>query len=348
MRQANTGKSDSAPGLQNGKQWRIVEFARLALAALAALVVGMPSALAQKPAGYPARLVRVIVPYSPGIGVDTLARVIAAKLTERIGQAVIVENKAGASGLIGTEMAARAAPDGYTLVMAVNSLVITASTRSVPFDPIRDFAPVIKIGAGAFLLTIHASLPVRDVNELIAYARARSGKVNYGTPGAGTPAHLATELFKQQAGVDLFHVPYKGMPPSVIGHVNGDVLVMIAPLEMVRPHVAAGRLKVLATTGAQRSPSLPDLPTIAELGYPNVSLDLWYGLLAPAGTPHGIVAWLNAEVTKLLALPEVLEILRKQEIAASPGTPAEFGMLIRDDLAKWKKVVATTHIRIED
>lgn len=348
MRQTNTRLRNGTSARHHGGGWRFIKSAQLASAALVALVLVMPCALAQKPAGYPARLVRIIVPYSPGIGVDTVARVIAAKLAERSGQAVIVENKAGASGLIGTEMAARAAPDGHTLVMAVNTLVITASTRPVPFDPVRDFAPVIKIGTGAFLLTIHPSLPARDLNELIAHAKSRPGKVNYGSSGAGTPAHLATELLKQQAGIDLFHVPYKGLPPSVIGHVNGDVAVMIAPLEMVRPHIATGRVKAVAATGAQRSPLLPDLPTITELGYPNVSLDLWYGLLAPAGTPPAIIAWLNAEVGQLLGLAEIQEVLRKQSVVASPGTPVEFGALIRDDLAKWKKLAATTNIRFED
>ena len=319
----------------------------VATGALTTLLLAQP-ALAQKPAGYPARLVRIVVPYSPGIGVDIAARTIGPKLSERIGQPVIVENKPGASSLIGTEFVARAAPDGYTLGMAVNTLVITASTRTVPFDPLRDFAPIIKIGSGAFLLTVHPSLPAGNLNELIAYARARPGKVNYGTPGAGTPAHLATELLKQLAGIDLFHVPYKGMPPSVLGHASGDVAFMITPMEMARPHLASGKLKALATAGARRNAEFPDLPTVAELGYPGFSLDLWYAMLAPAGTPPAIVAWLNAEITQLLAQPEVLAVLKRQGIEASPGTPAELGALIRDDLAKWKKVVATANIRVED
>ena len=191
-------------------------------------------------------------------------------------------------------------------------------------------------------------MPARDLQELVTYAKAWPGKVSFGTPGAGTPAHLATELLKQEAGIDLFHVPYKGMPASVIGHVNGEVALMITPLEMARPHMTSGKLRALATAGAQRVSGLPDLPTVAELGYPGFSLDLWYALLAPAGTPPAIVNRLNAEMAQLLRETETREALKRQGIEVTGGTPNELAALIRDELAKWKKVVVSAKIRLEE
>jgi tripartite-type tricarboxylate transporter receptor subunit TctC len=322
---------------------------RLAIALLglaAAVVAG--SAWAQKPPAWPTKLIRIVVPYSAGIGVDIAARIIAPKLSERLGQPVIVENKAGASGIIGTEFVAKSAPDGHTLGMAVNTLVITASTRTVAFDPVKDFAPVIKIGEGAFLLTAHSSLEAKNVRDLVALAKARPGKINYGTPGAGTPGHLAFELLKQLAGIDLFHVPYKGMPPSVLGHASGDVAVMITPVEMARQHLDSGRIRALAATGGRRNPEFPDLPTVAESGLPGFSLELWYGLLAPAGTPAAIVERLNAELVQILGQADVKDAMRKQSIETTPGAPQVLETLIREELARWKKVAADARIRLDN
>jgi tripartite-type tricarboxylate transporter receptor subunit TctC len=317
---------------------------------LAVLSLGSIDATwAQKPAApWPGRLVRIVVPYSPGIGVDLAARTVAPKFAERLGQAVIVENKPGASAIIGTEFVARAPADGYTLGMVVTTLAITAATRTVAFDPVKDFAPVGKIGAGAFLLTVNAAVPARTLQDLVALAKASPGKLNYGTPGAGTPGHLAMELLKQLAGIDLFHVPYKGMPASVIGHASGDVPVMITPLELARPHIASGKLRALAVTGARRVPEFPDLATVAELGYPGFGLELWYGLLAPAATPPAVLERLNAELVQILAEPDVREAMKKQGIDPQPGPAAELGAQIRDEVAKWKRVAAAANLKIEE
>jgi tripartite-type tricarboxylate transporter receptor subunit TctC len=314
-----------------------------------ATVAGSAAALGQTPGGaYPGKLVRIVVPYSPGIAVDLSARAVAPKLGERLGQPVIVENRPGASGIIGTEHAARSAPDGHTLMMAVNTFVINAAIRAdLPFDVIKDFAPISMVGFGAQVVTVHASVPVRSMQELVDYAKRNPGKLNYATPGVGAPSHLGTELLKQLTGISLVHVPYKGLPPAVLGHTQGDAAVMLVPVEQARPHIAAGKLRALAAAGRQRTHFMPDLPTVAEAGVPDFGVDVWYGILTPAGTPAPVLARLNQEVTRILETADTRAALAKLGMEPAPTSREEFAAVMANDLVKWKKVAAAANIRAD-
>jgi tripartite-type tricarboxylate transporter receptor subunit TctC len=315
------------------------------LAALALLSVA-GSAWAQS-APYPSKLIRVVVPFSAGSGVDVLARVLAEKLGERMGQSVIVDNKTGAAGVIGFDYVAKAAPDGYTLLVSVDTLVINPALRKVPYDPVRDFAPIMQLASGGFFLSVHPSLKANSISELITVTRASPGKFNYASAGVGSLVHLATEYFKMQTGADLVHIPHKGITAAATGLVTGDVAFMIVPTELALPHIKAGKIRPLAVSGTRRSPLAPDVPTVAEAGIPDYDVNLWFGLLAPAGTPKEILARLNAEVTRILGAAETKNMLALRGIEAAPGTPEQFARLISTDLARWQKVVATAKIVAE-
>ena len=310
-------------------------------------------ALAQSPAKngslpYPTRPVQIIVPFTPGTGMDILARVVGQKLSERWGQPVIVDNRPGASGNIGTDLVVKAAPDGYTLLITANTLVMTVSLyRNVPYDPIKDLAPVEKMAVGTMAITLNPSVPAHTLKEFVAYAKANPGKLAYGSPGVGTPQHLATELLKSEAGIDMLHVPYKGSAGAITGLLSGDVAMMSNALHAVLPQVKAGKLNAIAVGGPKRSRVAPDIPTFAESGYPDFDVDFWYGLLAPAATPKEIIAKLNQDITQVLNAPEMREKLSDQGLEPVTGTPEQFAELIRTDLARWAKVIKTAGITAE-
>jgi tripartite-type tricarboxylate transporter receptor subunit TctC len=299
-------------------------------------------------AAYPTRSVTIIVPFTPGTGMDILARTVGQKLGERLGQPIVVDNRPGASGNIGAALVAKAAPDGYTLLLSGNPLVMNVSlTKESLLDPIKDLAPIEEMATGTLSITINPAVPANSVKEFVAYAKANPGKLAYGSPGVGTPQHLATEWFKSTTGIDMLHVPYKGSAGAITGLMSGEIAFMFNAVHAVLPQAKAGKLKILAVAGAKRSPIEPGIPTVAESGYPEFDVDLWYGLLAPAGTPKEIVARLNAEITQILSSPEMRETLANQGLDAVTGTPEQFAALMKTDLARWAQVIKTAGIRAE-
>jgi tripartite-type tricarboxylate transporter receptor subunit TctC len=297
---------------------------------------------------YPARPVRLIVPYPPGGGTDTLARVVSQKLSETLGQQVVMDNRPGAGANIGMELAARSAPDGYTLVLATISNAISASLYSrLNYDLVRDFAPVTLLATTPHLLAVHPSLPVGSVKDLIALAKARPGQLVYSSAGSGTPTHLAGELFDYMAGVNMTHVPYKGGGPSVVALLGGEVTASFATMPSVLPHVKSGKLRGVAVTTSRRSPSAPNLPTVAESGLPGFDMGSWYGLMAPAGTPAAVVSHLNAETIKVLKLADVKQRLDNSGFDALVSTPEEYAASTRSEIDKWAKIVKASGARAE-
>jgi tripartite-type tricarboxylate transporter receptor subunit TctC len=324
---------------------RILAFAGVGLLACGASAQSQSNS---GPATYPNRPVQIIVPFTPGTGMDILARTVGQKLSERWGQPVIVDNRPGASGNIGTDMVVKAAPDGYTLLITANTLVMTVSLyRNVPYDPIRDLAPVEKMAVGTMALTLNPAVPAHTLKEFVAYAKANPGKLAYGSPGVGTPQHLATELFKTMTGIDMLHVPYKGSAGAITGLISGDVAMMSNALHAVLPQVKAGRINAIAVGGPKRSRVAPEIPTFAESGYPDFDVDFWYGLLAPAATPSEIIARLNQDITQVLNAPEMRETLSSQGLEPVTGTPEQFAELIRTDLARWANVIKTAGVTAE-
>ncbi len=321
----------------------------LALAAAGFLAFGAAAQSPSKGAStYPNRPVQIIVPFTPGTGMDILARTVGQKLSERWGQPVVVDNRPGASGNIGTDMVVKAPPDGYTLLITANTLVMTVSLyRNVPYDPIRDLAPVEKMATGTMALTVNPAVPARTLKEFVAYAKANPGKLAYGSPGVGTPQHLATELLKSTTGIDMLHVPYKGSAGAITGLLSGDVAMMCNALHAVLPQVKAGRIHAIAVGGPKRSRVAPDIPTFAESGYPDFDVDFWYGLLAPAATPKDIIAKLNQDITQILNTPEMRETLSSQGLEPVTGSPEQFAELIRTDLARWASVIRTAGVTAE-
>jgi tripartite-type tricarboxylate transporter receptor subunit TctC len=294
---------------------------------------------------YPAKPIRVIVPFTPGTGMDILARSAGQKLSERWGQGVVIDNRPGASGNIGNEFVAKSPADGYTLMVTANTFVITpALSKSLPFDAARDFSPVTEMAIGTMALAVHPSLPVDSVAALVKLAKARPGEINYASPGAGTPQHMAGELFKLITATQMVHVPYKGSAGAVTDLIGGQVPVMFMPLHTALPHAQAGRLRVLAQSGAQRSMVGPDFPTFDEAGVRGVDVNFWYGMLAPANLPRDIVMKLNTEIAAVLRLTDVRDSLRRQGLEPITGTPEQFAQLIRADLAKWARVVRDARI----
>jgi tripartite-type tricarboxylate transporter receptor subunit TctC len=302
------------------------------------------SAVAQ----YPTRAVRMVVPSSAGGGTDIIARIVAPKLTEKLGQQIVVENRPGAGTMIGSEVVARAPPDGYTLLMGLSTLATNPVIyKKVPYNAITDFAPVTLVLSAPNILVVHPSLPVKTVKELIWFAQARPGEINFASAGAGTNPHLSMELFLSMAGLRMVHVPYKGSAPAIIDLLSGQVVTMTATMLTGMPHVRSGRLRALGLTGANRNAAAPDVPTIAEAGVPGYEAVQWYGLLAPAQTPKDIIARLNREMTAILQLPDV-----KERVAADGGdavaTPPEaFGRYIRTETEKWARVAKAAGIKPE-
>jgi tripartite-type tricarboxylate transporter receptor subunit TctC len=321
---------------------RIVALGALGVAAL----LGLPTAGAETP--YPNRPIRIVVPYTAGTGIDILARATSQKLSERLKVAVVVENRPGASGNIGTEAVAKAAPDGYTLLMTASTHVTNAALQaSVPYDPAKSFSPIGPTAIGNLALVVHPSVPAKSVQELVALAKAQPGKLNYASPGSGTPHHLAMELFKLHFKVDLTHVPYKGTAGAVQDLLGGQVQVMFLPVHVALAQVQGGRLRMLAAGGAKRSPVTPDVPSLADEGVSDIDVDIWYAMLAPAGLPREQVALLNGEMNAILADPEVRESLLKQGLNPTPGKPEDLARMIDTDLERWTKIVRAAQIKAD-
>jgi tripartite-type tricarboxylate transporter receptor subunit TctC len=303
---------------------------------------------AQSAADYPNRAVRTIVPYTPGTGPDLLARTIGARLAERWKQPVVIENRPGASGNIGAEAVAKAAPDGYTLMLNVTTLAITpAMYPALPFDPVKSFAPICLVATGSIVLVTNAAVPVKNAQEFVALAKAKPGAIKYSSPGSGTPQHVAMELFKLQTGTDLLHVPYKGAAGAVTDLLGGQVEASLLPVHQAKSNVDAGRLRVLGVVSGARTPLWPDVPTFGEQGFPGIEADLWFGYWAPAGTPPEIVAKVSQDVAQTLALPDVREALTKQGLVPTPGGPGELAAILRRELDRWGKVVREAKIKAD-
>src|SRR5688572_7820322 len=310
--------------------------------ALAALSVGVQAQ------DYPSKPIRIVVPLPPGGSNDLLARIVAERLTANLGQPAMVDNRPGASGNIGTEVVARSAPDGHTLLMANTSHVINPSLfGKMPYDPIGDFTPIAMMSSVHFALVVHPSVPARSVKEFIALARSRPEAMAYASAGNGSPHHLAMELLQSMARVDFLHVPYKGAGQFVPALVAGEVPSVIGAINSLLPHIRAGRLHVLGMAGARRTPLLPGVPTIAEAGLPGFALDNWGGMLAPAGTPLRIIERLNSEIVAALRDPQTRERLTSQGIEVTPSTPGEFQKTMRAHMAKWARVVKAANIQLE-
>ena len=316
-----------------------------ALAAALAFAA-MPAAHAQE--RYPSRPIRIIVPFTAGTGMDILARTIGQKLSERLKAPVVVENRAGASGNIGTEAVSKSPADGYTLLMTASTIVQNAAlSRSVPYDPVRGFAPISLAAIGNMALVVHPSVPVKSVAEFVALAKAQPGRLNYASPGNGTPHHLAMELFKLNFGIDVTHVPYKGTAGAVTDLLGGQVQAMFLPVHVALPQAQAGKIRMLAAGGSRRSPVTPDLPALAEEGVSDIDVDIWYALFGPAGLPRELVALLSTEIAAILAQPEVREGLQKQGLNPVTGTPEELARLVETDLERWTRVVRAAHIGVD-
>lgn len=295
---------------------------------------------------YPARAVRIVVPSSPGGGTDILARLLAQKMTENLGQSFVVDNRPGAGQALGSDLVAHAAPDGYTLLMAASAIVLgQVTSRKSPYDVARDFAPISVAADLSNVLVVHPSVPVNTTAELITYAKAHPG-MNYSSAGSGTSPHLSMELFRSMAGIELTHVPYKGTGPATMDLVAGQVQLSMPNLLTALPHVKAGKLRPLGVTGKRRAASMPNVPPIAD-AVPGYEAVQWYGLLAPAGTPQPIVALLHAQVVKALAQKDVQERLASDGADAVGNKPEEFAVFIRSELDKWGRVVKAANIQPE-
>lgn len=322
-------------------QWRAAAMMIAALAFGAAAQAPASAASAQGP-------LRLIVPYTPGTGVDLIARTVGPKLGERLGRPVVVDNRAGASGNIGTEAVVRAAPDGSTLLVSVNTLVMNRSLYpQLPFDPVKDLVPVSLTSWGQLLLVAHPQAGYHSARDLVAAAKRRPGAINYASPGVGTPHHLSMELFKARAGVFITHIAYRGTAPAVTDLLGGQVQVMFLPIHVALPHVKAGKLVALGIGSDKRHSLLPQVPTLAEAGAGNVNVDMWYGILAPAGTPGDLVARLNRELKDILATPEVRTAFETQGMDPATSTPEEFRRLVVQDDERWAKLIKAQNIRAD-
>lgn len=312
------------------------------------MLVAAAAAAAQPAANYPNKPIRIVVPQSAGGSTDLTARLIAQKLSDAVGQPVVVDNRPGAGSIIGTDLVAKATPDGYTLLVVASSITINPSLhRKLPFDPMRDLAPITQLSAFPNMLVVHPSLPVKSVQDLIALARAKPGQINYGSSGTGTGTHLSAELFKSMTGVDMVHVPYKGGGPAVTALLGGQVQLNFATIPSVLPYVRAGKLRAVAVTTSRRSPAAPDVPTIAESGVPGYDHGPWNGMLAPAKTPKAVIARLNAEVARIVHMPEAKAVLVHEGAEPVGNTPEEFAAIIRTETAKWAKVIKAAGIKAD-
>ena len=312
---------------------------------LATLLLALTAALAQAQT-YPSRPITIVVPFGAGGPADIYARFLGSRMQEPLGQPVVVENRPGGGSVVGSNAVAKSAPDGYTLLMMSNTHTVNETLiPNKPFVLLRDLAPVAPVNYSDLLLVVHPSVPANNLKELIALARSQPGKMNYASSGPGTPYHMAGELFKSLAGVDVVHVPYKGSDGARVGILGGQVQMMFDAITTMAPNVRAGKLKAFGTSGRERSSVLPETPTVAEAGVPGYESTIWLGIMAPAGTPKPIIDRLNAEITKVTGRAEVKESWGKQGATALSMTPEQFDKYLRDDIAKWAKVIASAGIK---
>ena len=298
-------------------------------------------------ADYPTKPSRFLVGVAPGGGTDFMARLVAQKLNDAWGQPVVVDNRIGATGLIAMELLANAAPDGYTLIVFnVGHMMSAHLTRKVTFDPVKSFAAVSLMANGTSMLGIHPSIPARSVRELVAYAKAQPGKLSYASGGVGGIQHLATELLKREAGIDIVHVPYKGSGPGTLALVSGQVQVFLTNVLALLPLTKSGKVTGLAITGANRVKAAPDVPTFAEAGYPSVDVSLWQGMFAPAGTPKAVIEKLSSAIAASVRTPEVTRLLEAQGAEPAGSSPAEFGRFVQHERERWLKVVRDAKITV--
>ncbi|RRH86974.1 tripartite tricarboxylate transporter substrate binding protein [Variovorax beijingensis] len=312
------------------------------------LLVCLPLAAAAQAGDFPNKAIRIVVPFPPGGATDAAARLVAVKMGEHWGQPVVVDNRAGAGGNVGSDLVAKASADGYTLVMGVTGshAINTSLYSKMPYDPVADFVAISQVAVVPNVLVVHPSVPAKNLAELVALAKKEPGKLNYASLGNGTAAHLGMEMLKSEAGVDIAHVPYKGSAPAVSDLLAGQVQMMVDGLPSALPHVKAGKLRAIALTSLRRAPSLPDLPTIAET-YPGFYADAWSGLFAPKGTPQPVVDKLSAEVQRILKLPDVREKLTALGAEPVGSTQAEFAAHVKREIDKWAKVVKTSGAKVD-
>ena len=297
---------------------------------------------------FPQRNVQIVVPYTPGTGADIVARMLGPRLAERWNVGVIADNRPGATGNIGADFVAKAVPDGHILLMTATSFCTTpALSAKLPFDPVKSFAPVIQVAASELIMVVHPQLPAKSMREFIALAKRRPGQLFYASPGNGGPQHLTAELIKLETGIDIVHVPYKGMAGALTDLMGGNVQAMVSGIQTVAPQVRAGRLRMLATMGEKRSAAFPDVATMQEQGLPTLVVETWYGLFAPAGTPAGVVAKLNADFNTLLQQSDMRESLARQDLNTVGGSAERFGDMVRRELARWARVVAAAKIKAD-
>ena len=297
---------------------------------------------------YPARPVRIVVPQSPGASTDLTARLIALKLNEAFKQTVVVDNRPGAGTISGTEIVARAAPDGHTLLVVASSLTINpALYAKLPYDPVRDFTPITQLSKFPNLLAAHPSVPVKTLQDVIALARAKPGQINYASAGQGTGTHMSAELLKQMTGIDIVQIPYKGGAPAMIAAMGGQTQLVIGTSVGMMPHVRSGKLRGIAVTSAKRTAAAPEIPTFAESGVPGFEHEPWNGLLGPSKMPKAVVAKLNAEVVRILHVPEVKKVFENEGGEAVGNTPEAFAAVIKSETAKWAKVIKAAGIKVE-
>jgi len=315
-----------------------------ALFTLLAGILAAPVGQAQDT--YPSKPLRIIVPFAPGGGIDILGRTVGQKLSERWKQPVVIENRPGASGNIGFELAAKSPPDGYTILMSVNTMIMVPSLKkNTPYDPIKDFAPVVPVAVGTMALVVPPSLNVKTVAEFIALAKKEPGKINYGSPGTGTPHHLAMELFKQRAGIELTHIPYKGSDGMMTGILGGQIGAVFMPVHQALANTQAGRLVMLSASGTKRSNATTNVPSLGEAaGIRDIDVDIWFGIYLPAAAPKDVIAKLNGEVNAILKLPDVVETLARQGLQATGGTPGDLAAITATDLERWAKVIRDAKI----
>jgi tripartite-type tricarboxylate transporter receptor subunit TctC len=316
------------------------------------LLIAAPVAHAQAQSAapaYPTRVIRVMVPFSPGGASDTAARILGQKLAERLSQQVIVDNRPGAGGTIGTELAAKAAPDGYNLLMGSSTEIAINPHlyRKLAYDTVRDFAPISHVASTPLLLVVHPSLPVKSVKELVALAKSRPGDLLAASSGNGSTTHLALALFQTAAGVKFMHLPHAGSSPATVSTMSGEAQVYLAPMPAVLEQARSGRLRALAVTSPRRRSAVPQLPTMIEAGVPGYEILIWNALFAPRGTPPEIIARLHAETARILDAPDVREAFTRQGAEVSGGTPEQLGAYVASELAKWAKVVAASGARID-
>jgi tripartite-type tricarboxylate transporter receptor subunit TctC len=318
---------------------------RTAIALLTALACVAPrAALAQ---AWPTKPVRIVAPYAPGGTADILSRAVAQKLTDAWGQQVLVENRPGASGMIGAELVAKAAPDGYTLLMAYTAeiAIVGSLFRKLAYDPVKDFAPVTLGAITPMIFVLHPSLPAKNVKELIALARAKRGELPYASAGSGSPAHLAFELLQRAAKIEINHVPYKGAAPALTDLLGGHVVMYFSGMPPAMPHVRSGRLRAIAVSTSKRSSAAPEVPTMIEAGVPGFDVPTWFGLLAPAGTPREVVMKINTDAARALTHPDVRDRLAREGAEVAPGTPEQFAKFIQAEIAKFAAIIRESGAR---